>query len=656
MKSGILSLNKALFQQQLRSISWITIFFTLALIVVLPLAILVKNYPEEYIFQGFHISSGGFNGVFNFYIQFQLVIYTTFPVLLSIILVNYTTKKAATDFMHSLPFTRQTVLNINYLVGALTLLFPLILTAGLMAILRPFLYFPFYSWMEIVEWVAISYFIVLVIFIFTMTIGMFVGNSLLHAGLTYLSIYVPATTVALVLLNMHYYVNGLALFTYTKKLMVNGIFFVRLFVLPDRPFTGFEYVIYTLIAAVLVVISYIAYAKRPSEATDQSIVFPFFRHVFLYGLTFFAMLVAGFFFSEIRQNTLAWTIVGYVLGAFIAYTVLQMILQKTLHLVWPWKGFIAYGVSVALLIIPINIVGGVYAKEVPNVSEVESVELRNLHAGVEWMNAGSMMNDESIEQVINIHQAVVADQDISSRFDGTPIVINYKLKNGNSLIREYSVDRNHLETLTEDLRINEEFKKTYEPIFKIKNHTDLTYVEVPGLNQRVAELDKIEELVKVIKQDVTDVTASPSRFIFVGSEYIGDFYFNFDVEINEPIPVPMYSDYTNTITWLKENGYSEGLTIPENLISIAVLPSMDDEMRGKMGIIYGAEDIPDPKYITTEDEEMMTLYDLSELDSDLLESDYTVLMQFSGETMDYRTYGFNKEDAPDFIKEALPLP
>ncbi|KIL51020.1 DUF6449 domain-containing protein [Jeotgalibacillus campisalis] len=657
MKSGILLWNKGLFQQQARSITWIAVFFTLTLIIMLPLSILIDHLTRAASGQftaPFSYSNYQINPVFQFSYAFQLIVYAIFPILLGIILVNFTTKKAATDFMHSLPFTRQTILTNTYLAGTAALLVPLLITGVLLAILLPFLNDQFYNFVDILGWMGLSFLIVLLLFIFTITIGMFVGNGLLHAGLTYLMIFVPAGLIVLVLFNLQYYVKGLALTNYAENIMTNGMFFVRLTMLLDDPFSLTEYAIYTLIAALFTAASYIAYTKRPSEATDQTIVFPFFRYLFLYVLTFFAMLVAGFFFSEIQQGNFAWTVVGYVLGAFIGYTILQMILQKTLRLVWPWKGFVVYGVFVALLIIPVNLAAGFYENTVPEANEVQSVSINNMYSDSEVRYMESV---ESIEQVIAIHETLT-DEAVSNSYNTDFISIEYKLKDGGTLSREYRVPYELVADLTEELRRNEEYKLMNEPIFRMQQNNEISYLSLSLNNSaeetRITDIDQIGELMDAIEKDVRE---TPSRWQFSSGNdnYLGSIFFEgLDEDHQFPPGISLYMDYTNTIEWLKENNYTEGMLAPEELESVIVVPEWTGDWSMEYDeILYNNGDInqlPDPKYIATENEEIQEIYSAVTKGAG---RDYTVIVPQNGS---YTTLSFTAENAPDFIKDALPLP
>ncbi|WP_227396270.1 DUF6449 domain-containing protein [Jeotgalibacillus aurantiacus] len=651
MKSGILSLNKGLFRQQARSVTWIGVFFSLALIIMLPLSILVRELTmQPYTNTDWFYYRSELNPVFEFSYPFQLIAFCFFPVLLGIILLNFTTKKSATDFMHSLPFTRQVILTNTYTAGALTLLAPILLTGVLLSILRIFLDQKFFTFFEIVKWMGLSSLIVLFMFIITMAVGIFVGNGLIHGALTYIVIVVPALLILLVLVNLQYYVTGLALNTYTEQLLTNGIFFGRLIDLYNDPLSLIEYLVYTAIASVLIAITYIAYSKRPSEATDQTIVFPFFRSLFLYGLTLFAMLLAGFYFTEIQQGSFIWTVVGYVLGAFIAYTFLQMILQKTLRLSWPWKGFVAYAIAVTLLIIPVNFVAGFYENAVPEPNDVEAVTVYNTNSYMPIDEVGKLTDPEAIQLVTELHEQLI---DTSyNRFENwNSVIFNYELTDGRTISREYTVNDQFFSEASEALRNNQSFKETYDPIYTV-NLDDINFVNIysplAGSESRIADLAEIEELIAAIKRDLEQ---QPSAYLmnFYMNSNLGELYF--ETKFDYPISYYLTDDFTETISWLEENGYADALLTPENIDSVQLVRLNEgaDFMMEIDEVAYQRVRTPDEL-----DGELIEVTSTDQIE-ELLEAgatnSYERYVMFIETPDGYTFYGFTEETLPEFARE-----
>lgn len=515
MKSGILSFNKGLFMQHSRSVLWISVFFLLSQIILLPLGLMMvlRNEQEfEYILQTDYR-----NALFAFTYVLQYLSYLVFPVITGIVLTSYMTKKGSSDFMHSLPFTRSMQLFHVYAAGTVSLALPILLNAVLLLIMRPFIKPITYSIGHLLEWLGVSLFIALFMFIVTVMIGVFIGPALLQGIMVYGILVLPAGLIIITLYNARYFVNGLAVDSYTSKVTADGIFLVRAGEYVNRPFSGMEWAIYLVLAAVIVAVSFYVYKVRPSEAVDETIVFPFFRWAFIFVLTYVAMLIGGVYFSQFLGGSLTWTIIGYAIGAFAGYTLLQMIVQKSLRLVWPWKGFVFYTLAILVLLIPGTLAAKAYEKAIPEANEVEKVYIGDsqepfehvFYTGAEEMkkaDAGFMKGADSIDDVRNIHAELIDIGVSASHFDGYPVSITYGLVDGSREQRQYTVPMDKLGRMTEELRENVEFIKASNPLFAIAKQRDITYLS--GYDSttgrqlaNVAEKEDIEAIRSAMEKD-----------------------------------------------------------------------------------------------------------------------------------------------------------
>ncbi|SES26706.1 hypothetical protein [Salipaludibacillus aurantiacus] len=654
MKSIISLWNKALFTLQLRTVSWFSILLTLLLFVMLPVSILVREIrfgPDAHLH--FYTAGSQLNALSEFSFPFQLLVFFIFPVLLGIVLLNFTTKKEAAYFMHSLPFTRQSILTNTYLAGAVALLAPIMLTGLVLGILVFVLDQPFYSFIDVLAWTGLSLIITVLMFILTMAVGVIVGNGFLHGALTYTVIIVPALIIVLALTNLQYFISGLALTSYTETLLSKGIFFARLLELYNEPFTVIEYFIYAAIAVLLVIGTYGAYMKRPSEASDQAIVFPIVRSIFLYGLTFFAMLLGGLYFTEALRGGIVWTLFGYILGAFFAYTVLQMILQKAIRLSWPWKGFAGYMAVIILLMIPVNIGGATYENNVPASEDVLSVAIHSsfFNGYEEAGEPPRLMSDLSIEQVTELHRQL-KDYQNEEYYRWNTLTIDYALKDGSTLKREYSLSDTIGKEVTEDLRNNDEFKQAYDPVFKLRD-LNPAYASVFGnftaREQRITDPDELNTLITLLEQDAEE---QPSHLLVEYEELpVGQLYFQTSKRQYDEY-IFLTSDYTRTIEWLKENNSSESLVIAENIPSATVIRATGSEFFRELDdILYNSSGKPEdlPNSFQTSDKN--ELEELLAVSREYYEGDYVIILD--GGSDHYLYLGFDQEDAPDFVLEKL---
>ncbi|OES45007.1 hypothetical protein [Domibacillus iocasae] len=517
MKSGILSFNKGLFLQHTRSVLWISVFFLLSQIVLLPLGMLVVLRDEWGVKAILDEKPENILLTISFAVQY--ITYMVFPVLAGIILTSYMTKKGSSDFVHSLPFKRSTLLTHVYAAGAISLAVPVLINTVILLVMRPFVHPITYTIGNIVEWAGLSMFIVLFMFIATVLIGLFIGPAILQGVMAYGIFVLPAALIVITVTNARYFIKGLAVEAYTAKIMEDGIFLVRAGSYETRPFGGTEWAVYIAVAAVTVAVSYYVYKVRPAEAGDETIVFPFFRWTFIFVLTFVAMMIGGMYFAVLLSGTIGWMIAGYVIGALAAYTLLQMIVQKSLRLIWPWKGFVFYTALVIVLIIPGTIFAKSYEQAIPDTNEIEKVYIGDSaepFVNEFYMeeqktllkpNAGFMTGADSIEQVREVHTALMEEHNGSRLMDSYSVTIIYSLKDGSRMQRQYMVSPEVIADATGEIRKNPEFIKASSSLFALKNPNEITYLSIyngatGSQMANVAEKATVDALRKALEQDM----------------------------------------------------------------------------------------------------------------------------------------------------------
>ncbi|WP_309089066.1 hypothetical protein [Domibacillus sp.] len=517
MKSGILSFNKGLFLQHVRSVLWIGLFFLLSQVVLLPLGIFVILRDDWSVKSFLETNTGNVLLTISFSVQY--ITYMVFPVLAGIVLTSYMTKKSSSDFMHSLPFKRETLLTHVYAAGAAALGLPILVNALILLAIRPTVKPINYTVGNIAEWAGVSLFVVLFMFITTVLIGLFIGPAILQGIMAYGIFVLPAALVFMTLTNARYFINGLAVDAYASKIMEDGIFLIRAASYETRPFTGTEWAVYLVIGAVMIAVSYYVYKVRPAEAVDETIVFPFFRWAFIFVLTFAAMLIGGMYFAELLGATSGWMIAGYVIGAAAGYTLLQMIVQKSLRLTWPWKGFVFYALLVLILLLPGALFARSYEKAIPNVNDIEKVYIgdqaepfsglfyEEVQNKLKKADAGFMTDGYSIEQGRQVHQKLIDVQSEHPGLNGYSIYITYKMKDGSRVLRQYSVSTTEADKATKELRKNVEFIKASTPIFALAPEAAINYLTVfNDVTQiqmaNVAEKKAVEAIRAAIESDL----------------------------------------------------------------------------------------------------------------------------------------------------------
>ncbi|MFK2826048.1 DUF6449 domain-containing protein [Bacillus sp. B190/17] len=660
MKSGISSFNKGLFQQHVRSVLWVSIFFTLALLVVLPLfiwMIFMKEEALEYYFQGNYK-----NGLLAFSYSVQYIIFMIFPVITGLILTNYLTKKGSSDFMHSLPFKRKTLLSHVYMAGGTALVLPILLNGIVLTMMRPLIKPAVYTIGDVAGWMGLALLIVLMMFVVTVFVGLFIGSPLLQGVMTYGIFILPGALIMLFLANASFFINGLAADAYIDKVMSKGIFLVRAAMIVEKPFSGIELTVYIGLAVLLAVLSYVVYKARPAEAVDETIVFPFFRWLFIFSFTLAAMLIGGLYFAEFLDGALGWTILGYIIGAFAGYTILQMIVQKTLRLTWPWKGFVLYIAVLVVLFIPIAVFTGFYEKKVPAENEVVKVYVGDNIAydlfdmgglpnsiAIDKKSMGYMEGRESIHQTIDLHKQLIKNGHLS-RQRGYQIGIAYKLKDGSRVERQYYVEMEQLNELTKELRDNQEFKRKTSLIFAISRPEKISYLAVAdywnGTNQmRVTDQKEMAALIRAMKHDALNERSR--RFKDYDFSNVGEVQVWFTD--GQMMSVPIYLDQAQTMNYIRQKVKGGSGFFSMEQVEEAYILTTDTQERRRQLVDYIHEssdlekesvliDFPIPAKKVTDPKQLKQLLDPARLSQD---SRQTLLIRWKG----------NKEISAVGIKE-----
>ena len=174
-------------------------------------------------------------------------------------------------------------------------------------------------------------------------------------------------------------------------------------------------------------------------------------------------------------------------------------------------------------------------------------------------------NAEVIEYVISQHKELashrtdhIAD---SSYIDDNPIVIEYELKNGKVIKRKYDMTYDAGRKVLSSLYENDEYIKATQFIFRDNEIISIT------LDNEVKIYDEgaLKELVECIRSDMlnlgyNDLVLFRNVGIHLDVEYKVEADDDRERSYIEYEGFRINSNYTNTINWLKENGYEEELT------------------------------------------------------------------------------------------------
>ena len=168
--------------------------------------------------------------------------------------------------------------------------------------------------------------------------------------------------------------------------------------------------VYCAVALVLLACAFLLYKRRKLESAGDVVSYRFVRPVFKYGVAVCSGLFLGYVTSEIiGEGTLPIMVVIWtVLGCFGA----QMLLDKTFRVFKKWKGVLAVSavMAAAMVCITFDFIG--FESWVPDVEDVESVDVVQFYANVGWSSGNdgrfTATDPRTIQDIITIHKNAIA--------------------------------------------------------------------------------------------------------------------------------------------------------------------------------------------------------------------------------------------------------
>ncbi|HWQ51912.1 MAG TPA: DUF6449 domain-containing protein [Terriglobales bacterium] len=241
---------------------------------------------------------------------------------------NYLNSRRQVDFYHALPYKRATLFGSYWAAGMATFIIP-------------------YLIMELIS-----------LGIFSMLIGFGANGGILwpvifeEAGRTLLMFFVSfaTTTLACVLCgNLFVAFCGTMVFFGLPSAMwgLMILLFTRCYdtfssaALPTETYLSYttavydlfegngdpRYLYWSLVAAALTALACFIYARRPSEAAERAMAFPFTQPIVKFPMVLAATVMLGLFFESLGDNTTGWLIFGFVAGALLSNAIIEIIFE-----------------------------------------------------------------------------------------------------------------------------------------------------------------------------------------------------------------------------------------------------------------------------------------------------------------------------------------
>ncbi|KAF0819876.1 MULTISPECIES: DUF6449 domain-containing protein [unclassified Cytobacillus] len=650
MQSKTSLIKREILKTIFRSVGWVSIVYFLGLFFAIPLDIIMNSSEEQRKFLDIE-------NLYQYNFQLQFILSISVPVILSVFLFRYTQVKQYSDLLHSLPVKRESIFHQYALTGIMLLILPVLL----IALIVLFLYQPlnlqdFYSVGEIIKWVGITLLFNMVLYMTGVSVGMLTGLSAVQGVLTYIFLLLPVGLIILVSINLPYYLFGFPDQYYMTSKFEKFSPLITITQMNERTPSSVEAVIYLLLIVCLYFVGLQIYKRRRMEAVSHSLVFPITKPIFKYGVTFCSMLLGGGYFGEM-QDGIAWIISGYVFGALIGYAAAEMVLQKSWRVTIHVKGLMIYTAVMAALFVLFQFDLTQYEKSIPRSNEIERVYFSDnfyLYSDADHEEPLYLKEYENIDLVRRFHEKLVEDEHRHEHVSGRDSVfIVYELKNGEKLVRSYSINKREYKPFLKLIYESKEYKMATNEIFQVSSDetAKITITPTGPVTKRVVITDKQElmEAVEILTEEVE--TASYE-------ELQGDYEPYADIEIYHKDSKKAYMTwnpaYKRFEEWLETKSLLKDAKVNSNDISFALAAKVEDiEINFAAG--YSYEEIFEEM---TDSRSSIKITDKEKIESILrnsngsYEGDFIIAFYFD-EQRSIDIKWFTEKTVPNFIKKRL---
>ncbi|KAB3530049.1 DUF6449 domain-containing protein [Alkaliphilus serpentinus] len=665
-------LNKGIIRNDLKTLYWFPILYTVILFFVVPLQLISRiphlkdSYPHSHIFG---ILNFGGDGT-------QQVLIMTVPVLLALILFSYLQRKNPSDMFHSLPIRRRTLFTSHILVGISFLTVPVIVTGLFTWIVQIVSNLHSYlSLRDILLWAAITMVMNTVMFMSAVFVGTVTGITLVQGVITYIVLFLPMGLLSLAAYNLQMFLYG---YSFRFHLGNKDGFFMAISplyrILNLNSISGKSLIGYIIFSAILYILGSYLYQRRRLENNMQPIVYKNLGYFFKYGVAFSCMLTAGLYFARFEKS-IPWVVFGYLIASFLGYFIAEGILQKSFR-IFSKKTFISYGiygavVAIGLLGINVDLTG--YEKKLPPIEEIKGVYFASNFYSYQHREDPNFYEDENIELIREVHEEIIMnkrDVKYNQRTYGRnrgDLYFVYQLENGDEITRSYEgIDLSPYQDKIEAVNSSIEYKKMAYDVLNVeaKDVEKITFRSYEIAKDLVIyDLNEIDELLQLLKDEIINATyeeLNDSRIwgsvdLLLKQKGTEDdsiraeskIYDKATQEYYDGINVTWRKSFDSIDAWLFEKGYlEEARLLPKDVAFIAVDIANSYEEAKKI-----ATSLRENKQFETSDK--------AEIDSAL--QNYSnhwgydnfpiYVVAFYDENDNRITYGsFDQKHVPEFIK------
>lgn len=439
MKSPTLLWNNTLIKHFTIQTFWITVLYTVMSLIILPFSLSITSFNMA--------EAAEFNReeILNTLAWLHLALGMFYAVILGLFSVNYKNKENVSDFIHSLPVKRVTVLTNVYIVGSLSIVISTVFIAIILMFQRYILFFEI-SISDILVWLIYSVTVMMVMFIFAVFAGFFTNRLFIHLQLIVIMFFLPLALWTAILSTANMMFDGISGFQELfESPLVNNTFPVFAVSQIFGLFSWLKTAAWIGAALVGVLFSYILYSKRKNERVNSNFTYYSVRMILSVLIIILGMLVFGNLMGLILSDNSIIRGVAFLLGWIASYIIVEMLFQSTVKIQLTMKTFIISIVSAVVFMIVFYSGWTMYSNHIPKADDVESARVSTGYL-YEYDENGIVMDDdfmmvddeEYIGDVLKAHQFAV-DNKVSR--DGANVTnkfeVIYKMGGGDEIHRTF---------------------------------------------------------------------------------------------------------------------------------------------------------------------------------------------------------------------------
>ncbi len=567
--------NKGIYKSTVKRYAWGSLLYFIILFISTGLSIFLNidrdfsHMPDDY-FENYPVILHGV------YITVPILLALVVPTVVALLVFRFIHSKKQSVFIHSIPVSRKANYISSILASFTLMCVPVIINGIILILISMFGYGHYFTVSNCFVWMGynlIGIFLMFSVAVFSATVT---GNSFATVAINALIHSFLFITVATLGVMAGVFVYGYIDNNIVFENLMQRNFAVVVFGFMDKYFrddiTALQIVKFVIAAVALYVASYFLYKKRRLETTGDVAGFKCLNYIFKYVVTFLVTMFGFAIFAPyVEENPLVFTIIITIIS-IIAYTASEMVLKKTLNVLYSWKGYIGYAIFfVALILVFSKTSFFGYETNVPETATIEDAALYNYYHREEPFTA----NEELVKMIIDTHEDFISDIPSTSfeRLYNSPyntrIHIKYNLKNGKTVYRVYPVTYEQRVEIMNAFYEYDEYKKMCEEIFV--DESKVTGINLQSYNnggyREEFEIEDYKELLSVLKEDILDMNYEdihPKEL--KGEDILYDISVNYlhDGGIDENGKLINYRNgiylnitdkYVKTVKWLKDRNY-----------------------------------------------------------------------------------------------------